>query len=111
VLRNLVANAIRHTPAGGRVMISARVQTDGFVRISVSDTGEGIQAEHLPHIFDRFYRADAARARGSGGSGLGLAIVKSLVQAMGGRVGAESVIGAGTTVWFELPRATPKPAR
>jgi two-component system OmpR family sensor kinase/two-component system sensor histidine kinase BaeS len=111
VLRNLVANAIRHTPAGGRVMISARVQTDGFVRISVSDTGEGIQAEHLPHIFDRFYRADAARARGSGGSGLGLAIVKSLVQAMGGRVGAESVVGAGTTVWFELPRATPKPAR
>jgi two-component system, OmpR family, sensor kinase len=110
VLRNLVANAIRHTPAGGRVTVSARDRGDGFVRISVSDTGAGIPADDLPHIFERFYRADKSRTRSSGGSGLGLAIVKSLVEAMGGRVGADSAAGVGSTVWFELPRAT-TPAR
>ena len=94
VIGNLVDNALRYTPAGGRIVLAAG-WSDGpgparRPMISVTDTGQGIAAEDLPHIFDRFYRGDKSRARTSGGSGLGLAIVKQLVEAHGGRVWAES---------------------
>lgn len=104
VLQNLIGNAIRHTPAGGRITLAAQAR-DRDVMVSVSDTGEGIPAEDLPHVFDRFYRSDKSRARSSGGSGLGLAIVKSLVELMGGAVGAESAPGRGSRFWFTLPKA------
>jgi two-component system, OmpR family, sensor kinase len=109
VLRNLISNALRHTPAGGAITLAATIE-DRFARVRVSDTGEGIPADALPHIFDRFYRADPSRTRGgagrpASGSGLGLAIVQSLVQTMGGQVGAESNLGKGSTLWFTLPLA------
>lgn len=101
VLGNLVDNAIRHT-ASGSVTIAAVRDTDG-VWLSVRDTGSGIPADHLPRIFERFYRVDASRSRQEGGTGLGLAIVKHMVEAHGGRVKAESVAGAGTTVSAFFP--------
>ena len=104
VLRNLVANAVTHTPDGGTVTLAAREEDDA-VRFDVRDTGEGIPAEHLPHVFDRFYRADASRARATGGAGLGLAIVKHLVEAHGGTVAAASEPGRGTVISFTIPRA------
>ncbi|HUO52155.1 MAG TPA: ATP-binding protein [Gemmatimonadaceae bacterium] len=103
VLSNLVDNAIRHTPAGGRVTILSEPASAGGVVLSVSDTGIGIPAEHLPRIFERFYRVDPARSRDAGGTGLGLAIVKHLVEAHGGRVTAESGAGRGTTVRAVFP--------
>ena len=110
VLSNLVDNALRHTTSGS-VNIAARADGDG-VLLCVRDTGAGISAEHLPRIFERFYRVDAARSRHDGGTGLGLAIVKHMVEAHGGRVHAESSTGGGTTicVFFPAPvesRATP----
>ena len=78
---------------------------DGLVSVTVEDTGVGIPPERLPHLFERFYRGDEARDRASGGAGLGLAIVKELVEAMGGRVGAESALGEGSRFWFTLPLA------
>ena len=99
---NLVENAIRHTPAGGRVSIET-AREGRFVAFSVRDTGVGIAAAHLPRIFERFYRADAGRSRAAGGTGLGLAIVKHLVEAHGGTVGAESVEGKGTTIKALFP--------
>lgn len=107
VLSNLFDNAIRHTPAGGRVTFSA-VRDDGGVALEVRDTGAGIPGEHLPRIFERFYRADHARARDDGGTGLGLAIVRHLVEAHEGRVGATSQVGRGTaiTCWFPDGGAT-----
>jgi len=103
VLSNLVDNAVRHTEAG-EVVVSARDGDDG-VSIRVRDTGAGIRPEHLTRIFERFYRADAARSREEGGTGLGLAIVKHLVEAHGGRVQATSEPEQGTTieVWFPRP--------
>ena len=100
VVGNLVDNALRHT-ARGRVTLSTRRERGG-VTVSVRDTGCGISTEHLPRIFERFYRVDPARSREQGGTGLGLSIVKHLVEAHGGRVRAESAIDAGTTVsaWF-----------
>jgi two-component system OmpR family sensor kinase/two-component system sensor histidine kinase BaeS len=103
VVRNLVANALRHTPLG-TITLSAAPQ-EGRVRIAVTDTGEGIPAEDLPHVFDRFYRADQSRARSTGGTGLGLAISKAWVEAMGGNMGAESTPGQGSTFWFTLRMA------
>jgi signal transduction histidine kinase len=103
ILRNLVANAVTHTPEGGVVTLAAMAEA-GFIRFEVRDTGEGIPPEHLPHVFDRFYRADAARARATGGAGLGLAIVRHLVDAHGGEVSASSEPGRGTTISFTLPR-------
>jgi signal transduction histidine kinase len=101
VLGNLFDNALRHTPAGGRITLHTLAR-DGGVALAVADTGSGIPADHLPRIFERFYRADPGRARGAGGSGLGLAVVKHLVEGHGGRVSAESEVGRGTTVtcWF-----------
>ncbi len=104
VVHNLLTNALRFTPSGGDVTLS--VQTYGATaRVEVQDTGVGIAPEDLPHVFDRFYRADRARARSSGGSGLGLTIVKSLVQLMGGEVGVESAPAQGSRFWFTLPLA------
>lgn len=105
VLGNLIANSLRYTHAGGRVRLSAE-RAEAGVTLSVSDDGEGIAAEDLPHIFERFYRADPARPAASGASGLGLAIVRSLVAAHGGDVRVESTPGQGTTVRVILP-ATP----
>lgn len=102
VLLNLIDNALRHTPPGGSVCLAASPQGRG-VRICVSDSGCGIAPEHLPHIFERFYRADPARGREGGNAGLGLSIARGLVEAMGGQIGAESVVGRGTTVWMVLP--------
>ncbi len=131
VLNNLLSNAIRHTPPGGATLVSARlvgsVDSQGVagsgdgaatsqeandagtepstVRVSISDTGVGIAPEALPHVFDRFWRAEGSRSRAYGGSGLGLAIAKQLVEAQGGRIGVESELGEGSTFWFELPVA------
>ncbi len=101
VLTNLMENSLRHTSAGGSIAFVAYREEDG-VAIAVRDTGTGITHEHLPRIFERFYRADTSRSREEGGTGLGLAIVKHLVEAHGGRVRAESERGRGTTVtcWF-----------
>ena len=101
VISNLVDNAVRHT-ASGSVRVTARREGTG-VAIRVSDTGDGIAAEHLARIFERFYRVDAARSRAEGGTGLGLAIVRHLVEAHGGTVAAESTIGAGTTISIFFP--------
>jgi len=106
VFTNLLDNALTHTPSGGSVTVAAeRVEgPDGQaeVEISVTDTGPGIPAEELPRIFERFYRVDKARA-GSRGAGLGLAIVKEIVEAHGGRVWAESVVGLGSRFIVRLP--------
>ncbi|HMO11534.1 MAG TPA: ATP-binding protein, partial [Actinotalea sp.] len=108
VLGNLVDNALRHTPAGGRVTLAAARVRDG-VALMVADTGEGIAAEHLPHLFERFYRADTARDRHSGGSGIGLAITKAIVEAHGGNVRAESQgRGRGSRFVVTLPVSAPE---
>ncbi len=110
VLGNLLDNALRHTPPGGYV--TAAVDRDAAeVRFTVSDTGEGIPAEHLPHVFERFYRADPARDRARGGSGIGLAIVRAIVTEHGGRVAAASAgPGAGATFTVALPAADRQPS-
>jgi signal transduction histidine kinase len=102
ILRNLLANAIAHTPSGGVVEVTARTKDDA-VELVVSDTGTGIEPEHLPNIFERFYRVDGSRARSTGGAGLGLAIVKQLAEAQGGGVRVESEVGKGTTFIIKLP--------
>jgi signal transduction histidine kinase len=99
---NLVENAIRHTSSGGRVSVET-AREGRFIAFSVRDTGSGIPAEHLPRIFERFYRADAGRSREAGGTGLGLAIVKHLIEAHGGTVSAESVEGRGTKISVMFP--------
>ncbi|MFI1223392.1 MULTISPECIES: sensor histidine kinase [unclassified Streptomyces] len=106
---NLVSNAVRHTPEGGRVTLraSACEQGEGSVVIEVTDTGSGIPAEDLPHVFDRFWRAEKSRSRRTGGSGLGLAIVRKLVEAHGGTVDATSTEGEGSTFVLRLPGPTP----
>jgi len=106
VVQNLVENALRHTPSGGEVRIALRDGNGDGISMVVADTGGGIRAEDLPHIFEHFYRADQSRARSSGGTGMGLAIVKSLVEAHGGRVSVASAPGAGTTFTVTLPRRT-----
>jgi signal transduction histidine kinase len=109
VLYNLLDNAVRFTPSDGSVQVTAAVEADRC-EVTVSDTGPGIPPEHLPFVFERFYRADAARARGSagsGGTGIGLAIVRSIVEAHGGTVRAESRPGRGSAFTFDLPLAAP----
>lgn len=101
ILTNLFDNSLRHTPTGGTITLEAHVDGDE-TELAVTDTGAGIPREHLGRIFERFYRVDPSRSRDEGGTGLGLAIVKHLVEAHGGRVGAESELGLGTTIrcWF-----------
>ena len=103
VFRNLLENSIRHTDSGGSINVSMALTQDSMVEVVISDDGDGIPAESLPRIFERFYRADSARARDFGGTGLGLAIVRHLVSEMGGEVSAESRLGQGTTVRFTVP--------
>jgi two-component system OmpR family sensor kinase/two-component system sensor histidine kinase BaeS len=102
VLRNLLANALRHTPPGGSIRVTVSSRPD-WVEVSVSDTGEGIAEEDLPHVFDRFWRGDKSRARETGGSGLGLAIARRLIEAQGGQIGAASELGKGSRFWLRLP--------
>ena len=105
LLVNLLDNAVRHTTDGGIISAFSRKE-DGGVAIDVTDTGSGIAPEHLPRIFERFYRVDPARSRAAGGTGLGLAIVKHLVEAHGGNVTANSTVGRGTTVSVWFPRSS-----
>jgi histidine kinase len=105
VLLNLVGNALQYTPPGGKVQVTATTQR-GEVYIAVSDSGMGIPAEHLPHLFSRFYRVDKSRSRAGGGSGIGLTIAKYLVEAQGGSIWAQSEgAGRGSTFTFSLPTA------
>jgi two-component system OmpR family sensor kinase len=101
---NLLENAVRHTPPDGRVQITASAG-GGQVTVDVEDTGEGIAPEDLPHVCERFFRADDSRTRASGGTGLGLAICKSIVEAHGGRLTLESEVGKGTRARVILPQA------
>jgi len=103
---NLLDNAARHTPAGGCITVSA-CRDQNTVVVVVADTGEGIAAQHLPHLGERFYRVDEARARADGGTGLGLSICRGVVEAHGGEMAFESVLGQGTTVCVTLPLAAP----
>lgn len=105
ILRNLLDNARRYTPDGGRVTVTIDAPDDDTLAVEVSDTGVGIPSKSLPRIFERFYRADTSRAREVGGTGLGLAIVRHLVGAMKGEVSVHSELGRGTTMRFTLPRA------
>lgn len=101
VLNNLVSNAMRYTPAGGTVAISAH-RTGAQVEVSVSDNGEGIPSEDLPHIFESFYRGEKSRSRATGGAGLGLAIARGIIQAHGGQIWVESHPGVGTKFIFRI---------
>lgn len=107
VLGNLISNALRYTPAGGAVTLRAMIDRYDGQRpqliIAVEDTGAGIAPADLPHIFDRFWRADRSRTRSSGGAGLGLAIARRIIEAHGGRIWAQSTVGQGTTLSFSLP--------
>lgn len=102
VLGNLLDNGLVHTPAGGTIDVDVQTVPDG-VAVSVRDSGPGIPAEHLPHIFDRFYRVDASRSRTTGGVGLGLAIARQFVEASGGRISVDSPAGGGTVFTVTLP--------
>ncbi len=105
VLGNLLLNALRYTPQGGRVTLSAAVIEPGIVEVSVADTGRGIPAADLPFIFERFWRGEKSRARSTGGTGLGLAIAKQLVELHGGSIRVESEPGKGSVFRFTLPSA------
>jgi two-component system OmpR family sensor kinase/two-component system sensor histidine kinase BaeS len=109
VLRNLISNALRYVPPGARVSVTVSRKANS-ARVEVSDTGPGIPADALPHVFERFWRGDKSRARALGGSGLGLAIAQQWIEAHGGRIGVKSQVGGaaqqkqgGTTFWFTLP--------
>jgi len=106
ILTNLVDNALRYTPPGGRIAVAAR-REDRSTLLEVRDTGSGIPAEHLPRLFERFYRVDPSRSRADGGTGLGLAIVKHLVEAHGGTSSADSVLGEGTVIRARFPDPDP----
>ncbi|MGH2519873.1 MAG: sensor histidine kinase, partial [Chloroflexota bacterium] len=108
MLSNLVSNAIEHTDGGGVIGV-ALARLEGWAELRVADNGEGMAPEHLGHIFDRFYRVDAARSRGHGNAGLGLAIVKAIAQQHGGSVEAASVLGQGSTFTIRLPLAPDPP--
>jgi len=106
---NLLDNAVKYCPPGAHIIVEGRaLPSTGEVEIVVRDTGPGIPAEDLPHIFERFYRVEKGRSRESGGTGLGLSIVKHTAQLHGGRVWAESEVGKGTAIFVRLPRATAK---
>lgn len=101
-LINLLDNALRHTPSEGTITVRVWSQ-DRSIRLSVEDTGPGIDSQHLPHLFGRFYRIEQARDRQSGGTGLGLAIVKEIIEAHGGTIHAQSQVGKGTIFTITLP--------
>ena len=105
VVSNLLSNALSHTPDGGQVTVMAAIASDAqdVIEVVVADTGEGIAPQDLPHVFDRFWRADRSRSRETGGSGLGLAIARSLVEFHGGRIWVESTPGQGARFTFRLP--------
>ena len=103
VVANLLENAIRHTPSGGRVEVRLGEAAIAKATVTVSDSGEGIPTQELPNIFERFHRVDPSRARSTGGAGLGLTIAKQLVEAHGGTIHAESDLGQGSRFVFELP--------
>ena len=107
VLANLVGNAVRHTPTGGTVRITAQSK-EGSVQVHVADNGEGIRREDLPLIFERFYRGEKSRSRATGGAGLGLAIAKGIVEAHGGTIMVQSQLERGTRFTFTLPVAQAK---
>ena len=109
VLINLLDNAIKYTPEDGKVEISVTEETKQEILFSVRDDGIGIPREDLSRIFERFYRVDKGRSQEMGGTGLGLSIVKHIVQAHQGRVWAESQLGKGSTFYFTLPKASPRP--
>ncbi|MDB5100787.1 MAG: histidine kinase [Cyanobacteria bacterium RYN_339] len=110
VVLNLVGNALKFTPAGGRVCVSA-ARMEGGLRVEVTDTGMGIEAAHLPRLFEKFYQVDTGNRRAYGGAGLGLAISKALIEAHGGTLGVTSWPSAGSTFWFTLPgNPTPGPS-
>jgi signal transduction histidine kinase len=102
VIENLVANALRHTPDGGTIEVGAAVVGDS-IRLSVVDSGEGIPPEHVPHVFDRFYKVDQARANGATGSGLGLSIAKAIVERHAGTIRVTSASGR-TAFTIQLPQ-------
>jgi len=104
VLRNLLENGLTHTPPDGKIRVAAHT-AGAWIEVSVRDTGAGIAPQDLPHVFERFYRADKSRSRATGGAGLGLAIARQLIEAHGGRIGVESKIGHGTQFTFTLPVA------
>lgn len=108
VLRILLDNALRHTPRGGEVAVEVR-PAERMVAVAVRDTGSGIAPEHLPRVFERFYRADPGRSRAAGGAGLGLPIARALIAAHGGEISLQSEPGRGTTVAFTLPAAAHMP--
>lgn len=103
VVTNLLSNAVKYTEKGGRICIIAENGDDGF-RLTVRDTGIGISPDDLPHIFERFYRADKSRNRSTGGSGVGLAVAKAIIEAHGGSISAESEYGKGSEFTFTLPK-------
>jgi signal transduction histidine kinase len=104
ILRILIDNAIKYSPDNSKIEVRAVSRKDS-VTVSVADHGAGISAENLPLVFDRFYRTDRSRSRSTGGSGLGLAIARQLVEEQGGRITAESRLGAGSTFTFTIPAA------
>jgi two-component system sensor histidine kinase BaeS len=116
VFLNIIMNAVRHSPDGGTVTVDVRAESSvgggdsrgngAMLRVAIADEGPGIAPEHLPHIFDRFYRADDDRSRGTGGMGLGLSIAKAFVQAHGGTIEAESELGHGTRFIVRVPAWT-----
>jgi signal transduction histidine kinase len=116
VISNLLDNALKHAPSGGRVTLAAKSltqqpgkrgeQQEPYTEITVSDTGEGIPPEDLSRIFERFYRGDKSRGKGGRGAGLGLAIAREIIHAHGGQVRAESVLGLGTRFTVTLPSST-----
>jgi signal transduction histidine kinase len=108
VFDNLLANAIRHSPEHSTITVTIKPSDDG-IECSVSDQGMGISVNHLPFIFERFYRVETSRDRISGGTGLGLAIARALVTANGGKISAQSIEGTGTTIAFWLPRTPTSP--
>ncbi|WP_084360392.1 phosphate regulon sensor histidine kinase PhoR [Hydrogenophaga palleronii] len=102
-MSNLMSNAVRYTPGGGRIRSGWRMRGDGGIEFFVSDTGPGVAAEHIPRLTERFYRVDRSRSRETGGTGLGLAIVKHVAQRHGGHIDVQSVVGAGSTFAIALP--------
>ncbi len=110
VMRNLVDNAVKYTPEGGRVDIAVESNANGDLEFSVSDNGHGIEEQHLPRIFERFYRIDKGRSRDVGGTGLGLSIVRHFAEALGGTVNVESEVGVGSRFTVVIPRQVWRPA-